>query len=86
MTSRLLTHTILNEVSSDEELSLDFKWSTIDAGFGLLLRGSPHQGTLSFDSLLTYMEEDYELQADPARKEHFGSVKLAATLADISAY
>lgn len=86
MTSRLLTHTILNEVSSDEELSLDFKWSTIDAGFGLLLRGSPHQGTLSFDSLLTYMEEDHELQADPARKEHFGSVKLAATLADISAY
>ncbi|MBK7342760.1 MAG: DUF3520 domain-containing protein [Saprospiraceae bacterium] len=84
MTSKLLTHTILNEVGTDQELSLDFKWTAIVAGFGLLLRDSPHIGNMSFNSLLTYMEEHHELQADPARKELFGSVKQAATLADIS--
>lgn len=84
MTSKLLTHTILNEVGTDQELSLDFKWTAIVAGFGLLLRDSPYIGNMSFNSLLTYMEEHHELQADPARKELFGSVKQAATLADIS--
>jgi Ca-activated chloride channel family protein len=47
-TSKLLSHVVVDRTTALESTSIDFRWASAVAGFGMLLRGSPQRGSLSW--------------------------------------
>jgi Ca-activated chloride channel family protein len=47
-TSKLLQHVVKGAPAELAKLSDDFRWATAIAGFGMMLRESPHRGSLSW--------------------------------------
>ncbi|MCH8822161.1 MAG: VWA domain-containing protein [Planctomycetes bacterium] len=50
--SKLLEYPIMDEVIELADASADFKFASAVASFGMLLRGSPHKGNATFESVL----------------------------------
>jgi Ca-activated chloride channel family protein len=50
--SRLLTFTVEDVPATIDDASEDFKLAASAAGFGMLLRDSPHKGSATFDTVL----------------------------------
>jgi Ca-activated chloride channel family protein len=51
-TSRLVTQTV-QAAQTDAPPSRDFQWASAVAGFGMLLRDSPHMGDVNWDRVIT---------------------------------
>ncbi len=50
--SKLISRTVEHRWKAFEEASKDTKWAASVAGFGMLLRDSPHKGNLTFESVV----------------------------------
>ena len=55
--SKLISAVVPAEVHAFAQASLDTRWAATVAGFGMLLRDSPHLGTLTWSSLLDQARE-----------------------------
>jgi Ca-activated chloride channel family protein len=60
-----------------EEASQDFKFVAAVAGFGMMLRESPHKGAVTFDSVLGWAEDGMGEDAGNYRHEFMDLVKMA---------
>lgn len=49
--SSLIEIPVSSDAADAENVSSDFRFAAAVAGFGLLLRDSPHKGTATFDSI-----------------------------------
>lgn len=50
--------------------SKDFKFAAAVAGFGMLLKESPHKGSATYDKIVSWAEEGQDNQDDPAGHRH----------------
>lgn len=50
--SKLLEYPVMDKVAELADASTDFKFASAVASFGMLLRGSPHKGNATFESVL----------------------------------
>ncbi len=62
------------------EASLDFQFAASVAGFGMILRESPHKGDAKYDDVLTWAGKAASDPAQPERKDFIELVKKAKTL------
>jgi Ca-activated chloride channel family protein len=79
--SRLLERGVVDEGAEYARASADFKFASAVAGFGMLLRDSPHRGSLSYAGVRELAES--AIGADPSgyRKEFVELVRKAQELA-----
>ncbi|MFQ5844912.1 MAG: YfbK domain-containing protein, partial [Planctomycetota bacterium] len=78
-TSRLLEQDVADAGTGFAGTSRDFQWTSAVAAFGMLLRGSPHLGNSTWDSVLEIAGA--ARGDDPARAEFLKLVELAKRLA-----
>lgn len=76
--SELLEVPVLARPKSLEETSADFRLAAAAAGFGLLLRNSPHKGEATFDTILQMATS--ALTGDSYREEFLNLIVTAKTL------
>lgn len=50
--------------------SKDFKFAAAVAGFGMLLKESPHKGSATYDKILSWAQEGQDTKEDPAGARH----------------
>jgi Ca-activated chloride channel family protein len=62
------------------DASGDFKFATAVAGFGLVLRDSPHKGGATFDQVLSWAEAGLKDDAEGHRGEFVELVRQARDL------
>ena len=79
-TSKLLEFPLVDQGESFAAASTDFKFATAVAGFGLVLRESPHKGTATLDSVLHWAEEGTGSDAGGYRGEFISLVKQAEAI------
>jgi Ca-activated chloride channel family protein len=79
-TSKLMEFPITDGGSTFDKASGDFKFTTAVAGFGMLLRNSPHKGDASFSSVLEWAEEGMGADASGYRQEFIDLVRKAKEL------
>lgn len=75
--SRKLEFPLVDTGRKFSEASQDFKFAASVAGFGMVLRDSPHKGTASFDSVLDWAEAGLGKDAGGHRHEFLDLVKKA---------
>jgi Ca-activated chloride channel family protein len=71
---------LLDSPSSFKEASADFKWAAAVAGYGMLLRDSPHRGTTTFDSVLAWAQDGMGRDAQGYRSEFIDLVRRAQSM------
>ena len=71
----------LKPTSSEfRKASTEFHWASAVAGFGMLLRDSPHRGATSFESVLGWAQEGLGKDPQGFRSEFIDLVRRAQTL------
>lgn len=75
--SKKLEFPLLDQGTAFANASLDFKFAAAVAGFGMLLRESPHKGTASYDSVLGWAEGGLGEDKGGHRHEFMDLVKKA---------
>lgn len=78
--SRLMEMAIPGEIQPWERVGADFRFTAAVAGFGMLLRGSPHKGTLDWDTVLNLAERGLGADAEGYRAEFIDLVRRARQL------
>jgi Ca-activated chloride channel homolog len=79
-TSRLLEHPVKDSQRRYGEASGDFKFAASVAGFGMILRGSPHRGNITIDAVRELAQEGVGGDASGYRKEFVTLVERAKEL------
>jgi hypothetical protein len=76
--SRKIEIPLVDPETDFAKASKDFKFAAAVAGFGMILKESPHKGTATYDNVIRWAE-DSEEKEDPAgrRKEFINMVKQA---------
>ncbi len=77
-TSKLLSKPVKAE--DLKAASSDFQWATAVAGFGMLLRDSPHKGTLSWKQVESMAAASVGKDVDGYRKQALEMIKASAKL------
>ncbi len=78
-TSKLLSRVVPNQTVEYAQTSSDLRWATAIAGFGMMLRESPHRGNLSWKQVLTMAEGAVGTDTDGYRKQALALIKRAST-------
>ncbi|MCA9596532.1 MAG: VWA domain-containing protein [Myxococcales bacterium] len=80
-TSQLLEFPVRDGGQEPSRASTDFRFASAVAGFGMLLRDSPHKGTASYQSVLSLAREGVGSGRDQsARRELVGLIEKAQEL------
>jgi Ca-activated chloride channel family protein len=77
-TSKLLSQPV--KASESKAASTDFQWATAIAGFGMLLRDSPHKGALTWKQVQAMAAASIGKDPEGYRKQALEMIKAAATL------
>ena len=80
--SRLIEQKAIDSGTDFTQASDDLKFATAVAGFGMMLRQSPHKGTLTYAGLLEIAQPALEKDPSGYRKEFVSLVRKAQALAD----
>jgi Ca-activated chloride channel family protein len=82
-TSKLLSRTVSASAGTAEltSTSVDFRWATAMAAFGMLLRESEYRGDLSWQQLQSIAEGAVGKDPDGYRKQALGLIEKASKLA-----
>ncbi|MFN0253457.1 MAG: von Willebrand factor type A domain-containing protein [Kofleriaceae bacterium] len=78
-TSKLLSRAVPNQAVELAKTPSDLRWATAIAGFGMLLRESPHRGNMSWKQVQTMAEGAVGTDADGYRKQAIELIKRAST-------
>ena len=78
--SRLLELAVPGEVQSWDRVGPDFRFTAAVAGFGMLLRESPHRGNLDLDRVLVLAERGLGTDPEGYRAEFIDLVRRARQL------
>lgn len=78
-TSKLLSRSVANQTVELAKTSADLRWATAIAGFGMLLRESPHRGNLSWKQVQAMAEAAIGTDTDGYRKQAIELIKRAST-------
>jgi Ca-activated chloride channel homolog len=81
-TSKLLSHVVVDRAAALESMSVDFRWASAVAGFGMLLRDSPERGSLSWSMVSSLAQRAVGPDVEGYRKEF---LSLATTAAGVAA-
>jgi Ca-activated chloride channel homolog len=79
-TSRLLEFPLTDQNAAFADASADFKFTAAVAGFGMVLRDSPHKGTATLAEVLHWAEAGTGSDAGGYRGEFISLVKQAETI------
>jgi Ca-activated chloride channel family protein len=79
-TSRLLEHPVKDSQRRYGEATGDFKFAASVAGFGMILRGSPHRGNITIDAVRELAQEGVGVDQSGYRKEFVTLVERAKSL------
>lgn len=79
-TSRLLSAVVRDSATDHAHASEDFRWSAAVAGFGMVLRRSPHRGTASYDTVHALAESAVGADLHGDRTQLLQLIRRAATL------
>ncbi len=79
-TSKLLKRGVVDEGYGYAEASDDLKFASAVAGFGMLLRGSPHKGTLTYAAVLELGSASEGKDPSGYRREFLDLVRKAKSL------
>jgi len=77
-TSKLLSHVVVDRTAALASTSTDFRWASAVAGFGMLLRGSPERGTLSWPMISALAQDAIGPDVEGYRKEFLTLAAAAA--------
>jgi Ca-activated chloride channel homolog len=77
-TSKLLSHVVVDRTAALASTSLDFRWASAVAGFGMMLRGSPERGALSWPMISTLAQGAIGPDVEGYRKEFLTLAAAAA--------
>ena len=78
-TSKLLSRAVPNQTVEYAKTPVDLRWATAIAGFGMLLRDSPHRGNLSWTQVQAMAEGAVGTDTDGYRKQAIELIKRAST-------
>ena len=78
-TSKLLSRSVANQTVELAKTSADLRWATAIAGFGMLLRESPHRGNLSWKQVQAMAEAAVGTDSEGYRKQAIALIKRAST-------
>lgn len=78
--SRLMEMAVPGEIQPWDRMGADFRFTAAVAEFGMLLRGSPHRGTVDFDTVLTLAERGLGTDPEGYRAEFIDLVRRARQL------
>jgi Ca-activated chloride channel family protein len=79
-TSRLLEFPLTDQNATFADASGDFKFAAAVAGFGMVLRDSPHKGAATLAEVLHWAEQGTGSDAGGYRGEFISLVKQAGTI------
>jgi Ca-activated chloride channel family protein len=79
-TSRLLEFPVKDADRDLAQASADFKFAASVAGYGMLLRQSPHAGTLTWEKVLRLAEQGQGTDPDGYRAEFIDLARRAQAL------
>jgi hypothetical protein len=83
-TSKMVSRAVTSEQRAIADTSVDFRWAAAVAGLGMLLRESPHRGTLSWQQVQSLAEgaigADAEATAARRYADHEGEQATDATV------
>ncbi len=82
--SELLTYTVNDDPADIAKASADFKFAAAAAGFGMLLRDSPHKGDADFDTVLELARQGRGPDRHGHRKEFLEVVEQARRIIKVS--
>ena len=77
--SRLMEVAVADRGAPLAEASTDYRFAAAVAGFGMILRDSPHRGSATFESVLRLAEASLGTDAEGYRAEFVELVRKAAT-------
>jgi Ca-activated chloride channel family protein len=80
-TSQLMELPVLDAQRELRQTTADFRFATAVAGYGMLLRQSPHRGALTWELVLRLAEDGLGPDRDGYRAEFIDLVRKAQTLA-----
>ncbi|HTJ41580.1 MAG TPA: von Willebrand factor type A domain-containing protein [Kofleriaceae bacterium] len=80
-TSKLLTRAVPDAQPSWRDTSVDFRWAAAVAGFGMMLRGSPERGEMTWKRALLLARGALGDDREGYRKELVGLIAKATLLA-----
>ena len=79
-TSKLLEFPLIDQNAAYADASGDFKFAAAVAGFGMVLRDSPHKGAATLAEVLHWAEQGTDSDAGGYRGEFISLVKQAETI------
>ncbi|HEU0030538.1 MAG TPA: von Willebrand factor type A domain-containing protein [Kofleriaceae bacterium] len=78
--SKLLSRAVQNQQVELAKTSIDYRWATAIAGFGMMLRDSQHRGNLSWKQVETLAEGSLGKDAEGYRAEALKLIRIASKL------
>ena len=76
-TSKLLEFPLTDSGAAWEKSSTDFRFAAAVAGYGMLLRDSPHKGDATWNSVAEWAQEGKGTDATGYRAEFLGLIEKA---------
>jgi len=83
-TSKLLEFPVSDDGRAYAKASEDFKFAAAVAGFGMILRESPHKGTATYAGVIELAQEGVGADANGYRAEFIDMVKKAKSISGLS--
>ena len=80
--SRLMEAPLVDRGRGFESASADFRFASAVAGFGMILRDSPHKGSASFDAVIRLAESNRGEDREGYRDEFIDLVRRARAIED----
>ncbi len=82
--SRLMEVPVVDEHNQLTDAGTDYRFAASVAGFGMLLRDSPHKGDATFDSILELAEASIGTDKEGYRTEFIDLIRRARAIADLN--
>ena len=83
--SELVSVPLSDSGQTFESASVDFQFASAVAGFGMILRDSPHRESITFDSIIEIAELSRGRDAEGYRSEFVDLVRRARAIQDLGA-
>ena len=82
--SKLMEVPVVDRRSPLTDAGNDYRFAAAVAGFGMLLRDSPHKGDATYDSILELAESSIGTDKEGYRTEFVDLVRRARAIADLN--
>ena len=83
-TSKLMEVPVVDRQTRLTDASDDYRFATAVAGFGMLLRNSPHKGSVTFDDVIRMAEASKGADAEGYRAEFIELVRRARAISELN--